>query len=137
MKLAHLFVYGTLQPKLAPPCVAHAVRQLRKVGRATAPGTLYDLGPYPAAKFDSEQPTLIHGGVYRMPRSPASVAPILHDLDEYEALDGDAAGALFVRTRLQVRLRDGRQLLCWAYQFNRPCDGGCVIPSGRYRSRTK
>ena len=37
--IRYLFVYGTLQPKLAPPCVAHAVRQLRKVGRATAPGT--------------------------------------------------------------------------------------------------
>jgi gamma-glutamylcyclotransferase (GGCT)/AIG2-like uncharacterized protein YtfP len=126
-----LFVYGTLHPKLAPPCVARAVRQLRLVGRGTARGVLYDLGAYPGAKFDDNSASVIHGAVYRLPRSVAAAAAVLRDFDGYESLDT----GLFVRLSLQVKLRNGRRVISWAYQYNRPCDTARIVAGGRYARR--
>jgi gamma-glutamylcyclotransferase (GGCT)/AIG2-like uncharacterized protein YtfP len=123
-----LFIYGTLHPRLAPPCVAGAVRMLRPAGRGTSRGVLYDLGEYPGAKFDTASESIIHGRVYRLPRSIATAAAVLHDLDAYESVDA----GLFVRQPIRVMLRNGRRLICWAYQYNRPCDGAAIVVGGRY-----
>ena len=129
-----LFVYGTLHPKLAPPCVAHAVKHLRRVGNASAPGILYDLGPYPGAVFNGGATAArIRGGVFRLPKSLSIAAQVLRDLDAYEAIDTSApAGALFVRKPITVALRNGTPLECWAYEYNRDCDGSRVIHGGRF-----
>jgi gamma-glutamylcyclotransferase (GGCT)/AIG2-like uncharacterized protein YtfP len=126
-----LFAYGTLHPKLAPPCVANAVRQLRLVGRGTARGVLYDLGEYPGAKFDAASPSLIHGLVYRLPQSLTAAAVVLGHLDEYESIES----ALFARQSHQVTLRSGRRLICWAYQYSQSVDGARVVAGGRYALR--
>ena len=45
----HLFVYGTLLSGVATPAMAALMARLQFLGSAGLPGTLYDLGPYPAA----------------------------------------------------------------------------------------
>jgi gamma-glutamylcyclotransferase (GGCT)/AIG2-like uncharacterized protein YtfP len=123
-----LFVYGTLHPKLAPPSVAAAVRRLQLVGRGNAYGVLYDLGEYPGAKFDEASSSVIHGEVYRLPRATAIATAVLRDLDKYESVDT----ALFVRKTVWVTVRSGNRLLCWAYQYNRLCEGAPIVVGGRY-----
>lgn len=45
----HLFVYGTLRADAGGPAHARLMRGVRRVGRATIAGVLYDAGRYPAA----------------------------------------------------------------------------------------
>lgn len=119
---SHLFTYGTLQPGSAPPHVAQPLARLIPVGPATVPGTLYDLGAFPAAVIDSGCAAAIHGVVFRLPDTDAPLAA----LDRYEGRD-------FRRVRCVATLSDGRQLVCWAYAYTGPLDGVPRIPSGTWR----
>jgi hypothetical protein len=50
----YLFVYGTLQPGVAPREIADAVEELKVIGNATVRGVLYDLGEFPGAVLNPE-----------------------------------------------------------------------------------
>lgn len=126
----HLFVYGTLRSSQAPPKLRELLSPLERQGRATTPGVLYDLGPYPGAVFggDSE----IVGEVLELPDD----SRVLAALDEYEGFDsGDRKGSLYLRVRQVVILADGRPLECWAYAYNGDLTAHAVIPSGDYLRR--
>ena len=117
----YLFAYGTLQPGWAPAAIRAETDRLLPVGRGVTAGTLYDLGEYPGARFDTSG--AVYGRVCELPTDPA----VLARLDLYEGVPD-----LFLRRAVTVTLEDGRELTCWAYQYNQDLTGRRPIPSGTY-----
>ncbi|MGH6867229.1 MAG: gamma-glutamylcyclotransferase family protein [Methyloceanibacter sp.] len=102
----YLFVYGTLRSESAHP-MAHRLRTGAKfVGKANAPGLLYDLGAYPAAVFSTGAKRHVIGDVFEL----APGDKLLAELDAYEGTD-----SLYARTSLEVTLEDGRTIEAWTY----------------------
>ena len=128
----YIFIYGTLQPGLAPGEVARAVEKLKPVGEGSVACILYDLGVYPGAVADSAAQSRVFGTVYELPEDTEA----LRNLDQYEGFNPDAvADSLFVREQLNVEMADGHPLRCWIYLYNLPPVGAPVIPDGRYRAK--
>lgn len=113
-RVGYVLVYGTLCA--SEP--AHARLGLRKsltyCGRRRVPGTLYDLGPYPALVLGAgEAPAEL----YRI-----DDARVLTQLDRYEGYDPRAeAASLFVRTSVRVPRHAqsaAASLTAWVYVYN-------------------
>jgi gamma-glutamylcyclotransferase (GGCT)/AIG2-like uncharacterized protein YtfP len=123
-----LFSYGTLQPRHAPAEIAATVRRLRRVGKGSVRGRLYDLGEYPGAVLSRNGP-LVVGQVFELPDDPE----ILSRLDEYEGFDpARPKGSLFLRKRCLVKLQNGKKLLCWMYTYNRAPGAAPAVGNGDY-----
>lgn len=129
----HLFVYGTLSPRHAPPEIAATVRRLRPVGRASVRGRLYDLGEYPGAVLSKNSRSLIRGEVFELPGDQST----LTSLDNYEGFEpAKPNSSLFVRRTWPVTLDDGTRLRCWIYVYNGDMKRAQPVHSGRYRRRS-
>jgi gamma-glutamylcyclotransferase (GGCT)/AIG2-like uncharacterized protein YtfP len=112
----YLFIYGTLQPGRAPAEIARAVRKLRRVANGWTWGRLYDFGEYPGAIFAAQGKSKVRGTIYEMQGG----MNLLRQLDAYEEFDErHPERSLFLRKKRMIRLDDGRQLLAWAYEYNR------------------
>ena len=131
----HLFVYGTLSPRHAPPEIAATVGRLRPVGPASVRGRLYDLGEYPGAVLSKNSRTLIHGEVFELPTD----AQTLSSLDSYEGFEpAKPSSSLFVRRAMPVVMDDGTRVRCWIYVYNGAVKDAQPVRSGRYaRRRTR
>jgi gamma-glutamylcyclotransferase (GGCT)/AIG2-like uncharacterized protein YtfP len=124
-----LFVYGTLQPGLAPAELAPAVANLVLIGEAFVNGVLYDLGGYPGAVLDASSQQRIIGAVYQVPEDPTVMA----ELDAYEEFDPAAPqSSLFLRMLHPVELATGGALQCWVYVYNRDPGTATVISGGKF-----
>ncbi len=122
----YVFFYGTLLPRLAPAEIRPAVRRLRRVGRGSVRGQLFDLGEYPGAILTRSGP-LIAGVVFELPDDPAA----LGQLDEYEGFDrAQPKSSLFVRKRRLAQLEDGRKVSVWVYAYNRPVKAARPVGGG-------
>lgn len=55
----------------------------------------------------------------------------------YEMYDpsGSQESNEYLRKRLSVTLETGKQINCWAYEYNRSRAVASIIPSGRYIPR--
>jgi gamma-glutamylcyclotransferase (GGCT)/AIG2-like uncharacterized protein YtfP len=125
----YLFVYGTLQPRLTPPRLAHLMKKMRYLGKASTPGRLYDLEAYPGAIIDPDCETKIKGEVFELPDDGVTLAA----LDTYEGFDARyPESSLFVRRKCKVGLKDGSKLLCWIYVYNWQVSSESLIRSGDY-----
>lgn len=128
----HLFVYGTLSPRHAPPEIAATVRRLRPIGSASVRGRLYDLGEYPGAVLSKTSRSLIRGEVFELPGDGGT----LTSLDMYEGFEPDKPrSSLFVRRTWPVTLDDGTRLRCWVYEYNGTTKGVQPLRNGRYSRR--
>jgi putative glutamine amidotransferase len=124
----YLFVYGTLRPGHAPASVSPLVDRCSVVGAGETRGRIYDLGHYPGCVIDPACDTVVHGCVLQVPDQQT-----LEKLDHYEGYNpSDVAGSLFLRTRCDVALDDGRTLRAEVYVYNRDVARSRLIPSGRY-----
>ena len=129
----YLFSYGTLIPHHAPAEVASTVKLLRRVGRGSVRGRLYDLGDYPGAVLSRTGP-VIAGQVFELPEDP----DVLRRLDEYEGFDpSHPQGSLFVRMKWPVTLRNGKKMSCWVYAYNRRPNRARTITGGDYSKQRK
>ena len=128
----HLFVYGTLSPRHAPPEIAATVRRLRPVGSASIRGRLYDLGEYPGAVLNKNSRSLIRGQVFELPGDQST----LTSLDDYEGFEpAKPSSSLFVRRTWPVTMDDGTRLRCWVYVYNGDMKSAQPVRSGRYLRR--
>ncbi|WP_263352232.1 gamma-glutamylcyclotransferase family protein [Acidicapsa acidisoli] len=127
---SYLFTYGTLQPGLAPDCIAHAVNKLRSIGESSIHGELYDLGEYPGAVLNPRSRHQIHGMVFLLPED----ANILRQFDDYEGFQIDSPEtSLFLRELHPVVLTaTGQTLPCWVYVYNGKPDPVRILPNGRF-----
>lgn len=130
----HLFVYGTLSPRHAPPEIAATVRRLRPLGPASVRGRLYDLGEYPGAILSKTSRSIIRGEVFELPGD----AQTLSSLDHYEGFEpGKPGSSLFVRRIWPVLMDDGTRLRCWVYVYNGDTRQAQPVRSGRYSRRRR
>ncbi len=128
----HLFVYGTLSPRHAPPEIAATVRRLRPLGPASIRGRLYDLGEYPGAVLNKNSRSVIRGQVFELPGDQST----LTSLDHYEEFDpAKPSSSLFVRRTWPVTMDDGTRLRCWVYVYNGDMKSAQPVRSGRYSRR--
>lgn len=118
----HIFVYGTLRRGSRHPMARRLSAKARHVGEGRAPGTLYDMGWYPAAMFDAGSSTQIVGDVFSLPQG----GRLLAEMDAYEE-----GGPAYERIPLDVSLIGGGQLLVWTYAVLAP-PSSRVIPGGDF-----
>jgi gamma-glutamylcyclotransferase (GGCT)/AIG2-like uncharacterized protein YtfP len=129
----YIFLYGTLLPGHAPAQIASAVGRLRRVGRGTVQGILYDLGRYPGAVL-GKTGSLIQGEVFELPDDPE----ILHRLDAFEGFDPDRPeSSEFVRREWPVILSGGKKIICWVYAYNRDPGAAPRIADGDFSKSRK
>jgi gamma-glutamylcyclotransferase (GGCT)/AIG2-like uncharacterized protein YtfP len=128
----HLFVYGTLSPRHAPPEIAATVRRLRPVGSASVRGRLYDLGEYPGAVLSEKSRTVIRGEVFELPGGRSTLTA----LDSYEGFEPSKPGtSLFLRRAWPVTMDDGKRVRCWVYIYNGTMKDALPLRNGRYSRR--
>jgi gamma-glutamylcyclotransferase (GGCT)/AIG2-like uncharacterized protein YtfP len=128
----HLFVYGTLSPRNAPPEIAATVSRLRPVGSASVRGRLYDLGEYPGAVLSEKSRTLIRGEVFELPGDRNTLTA----LDNYEGFEPTKpSSSLFLRRVWPVTMDDGKRVRCWVYIYNGTTKGAPALRNGRYSRR--
>jgi gamma-glutamylcyclotransferase (GGCT)/AIG2-like uncharacterized protein YtfP len=112
----NVFVYGTLR---SGGRASGLLRGCECLGARTLPGTLYDLGAYPALVLEGEG--RVEGEVWRCP------GELLHALDEYEGVPR----GLYRRVPVEV---EGVE--CWTYVAGpglaRILTPEWIIPSGRW-----
>jgi len=131
-----VFVYGTLRRDFGHAAHARFLAGAEFVGHATAPGRLYDLGPYPcmvaAPKEDDadagHEAATVRGEIYRL-TGPAT----LGQLDVYEGCDpaDPRAGAgEYRRVGRPATLDTGVRVEVWVYLYNR------ALPPGARRVRS-
>jgi gamma-glutamylcyclotransferase (GGCT)/AIG2-like uncharacterized protein YtfP len=129
-----LFVYGTLNPKIAPPEIRRVVQRMRPVGKALATGTLFDLGEYPGAIFHADDLTTVQGMVYRLPLRRRQA--FLRQLDDYEGVNPhEPAAGLYLRKAISVTRKNGRKLRCWAYEYLGDSRSARLIEDGIFTKR--
>jgi len=125
----YLFVYGTLLPEYAPDEISEAVDQMQVIGQGQIRGRLYDLGDYPGAILDRSSDAMISGWIFELPDDE----DIISSLDQYEGFYPDEIPrSLFIRTRTQALLLNGRELECWVYVYNGIPHPSSLISSGQY-----
>ncbi len=121
--MAHLFVYGTLQPGVESRIGARAQQWLAAasslVGPATMAGLLFDLGDYPGL-IEAADAGDVRGFVLALDDAGGT----FDWLDRYEGDDYD-------RVERTVRLADGHAVTAWVYVLKRRPDAP-LIGSGRW-----
>lgn len=107
-----LFVYGTLRVGSSHPMARRLRSGAKLIGKASAPGALYDLGYYPGATFASDVRTLVAGEVFALePRTR-----LIAELNAYEGAEIDAIGSMYGPVEIEVALDRGgnREALVYA-----------------------
>ena len=93
------------------------------------PGDLYALDNYPAACYDSNSESLVHGVVLKYPVE----STLLEKLDEYEEVGNKFESPTeFQRMRVKVMGEDCIDRMCWVYLYNRPTEQLLIIKEGKY-----
>lgn len=121
------FVYGTLKRGQSNYyLIADAVRD---AAIATIGGRLYDVGPFPALVDGGER---VYGEVLTIDLEafPRLLA-ILDDLEGYDPADPD--GSMYVRRIVTATGADMRELVAYAYYYNRAPAAFLHLPDGEWR----
>jgi gamma-glutamylcyclotransferase (GGCT)/AIG2-like uncharacterized protein YtfP len=124
----HVFFYGTLMSPFKRPGRQRVESQLSFAGRGCIRAALFDLGIYPAAVPANDDST-VRGEIYEISNAPAVLAA-LDEIEGFRASEPDRS--LYLRTRTDVVLDDGRVQPAWAYFYNAPLGRASRIASGDY-----
>lgn len=122
-----LFIYGTLLQagnEFADYLRAHSTI----ISEAKFKGRLYDLGSYPAAVYDKEANSYVHGTIVKMDR----VDEVLKHLDYYEGIG--QASCEYERVLIEVECdgSDDSSTECWVYLLKLSERGLKLIKGGNY-----
>jgi gamma-glutamylcyclotransferase (GGCT)/AIG2-like uncharacterized protein YtfP len=106
--------------------------KLAYIGRGSIRAALFDLGLYPAAVPAPDR--VVWGEVYEV-TEPDAVLPALDVIEGYTPEQPDSS--LYLRSRADVTLADGRVSQAWVYFYNAPLGRARRIPSGDYLEHIK
>jgi gamma-glutamylcyclotransferase (GGCT)/AIG2-like uncharacterized protein YtfP len=123
-----VFFYGTLMAAFRRPRGLSVDPRLTPCGRGSISGTLFDLGPYPAAIPATG--SLVKGEVHRMTHPD----DLLRVFDEFEDFNpSKPRDGRYVRLEVPVTLDDdGTVASAWVYFYNAPLRRAEPIASGDY-----
>lgn len=123
-----LFIYGTLLSESKMPMAEYVAKHTSFIQVGTMQGKLYDLGTYPGAVYDPEEPNVIKGRIVCL-HDPETAFPLL---DRYEACDLQSPKPYeFIRVEVPIETKSG-SLTCWVYLYNWDPLGMPEIESGDY-----
>ncbi|MEL6192125.1 MAG: gamma-glutamylcyclotransferase family protein [Bacteroidota bacterium] len=125
-----IFVYGTLRKGFSHPMADMLASHAQYVGAGSTFGSLFDLGPYPAAIFSEEGAYIVKGDVYRI-KSPQHLLPLLDEYEGYRA--DDLENSMYKRVLIKVYCKED-ELEVWGYTYLPPPPSKGLIPSGDYLS---
>ncbi|MDZ7683041.1 MAG: gamma-glutamylcyclotransferase family protein [Fodinibius sp.] len=95
--------------------------------RLSMPGKLYDSGSFPAAIYQKNATTIVHGNLHAIVDSSA----LFQQLDRYEGYNpGEPTDSLFVRKVISVNY-DNESAIASTYLYNHPTNKLNWIRSGR------
>lgn len=123
----HLFVYGTLLAGIPSSMGKFLRRRATLVGKATVPGTLYDLGLYPG--YVAQGNGIVTGELYRL--GEARAAETMELLDAYEGVTG-APEDEYARAKVKAKVNDGGSFAATTYVYTKDTAGKAVVPQGNY-----
>ncbi len=122
----HLFVYGTLLSDIPSSMSKFLRRRATLIGKATASGTLYDLGLYPGFVGGAGS---VKGELYRL--HDAQLPETLEMLDAYETVTG-APEDQYRRISVTATIGDGGTFTAQVYEYRGSTNGKNTIPKGDY-----
>jgi gamma-glutamylcyclotransferase (GGCT)/AIG2-like uncharacterized protein YtfP len=115
-------VYGTLRYGGPANILMDGCEYL---GQGHTGGALYNLGPYPGLKLDSEADVIVD--VYKLPLYGGK----LETLDKYEGYHPSRPDeSLYTREVVEVTIDSGEKVEAWTYVYRNACDENWRIPSG-------
>lgn len=124
-----LFVYGSLREGFRHPAYEYIRRYFEFVSPAHVPGSLYDMGDYPAA-IPATGDSRIIGELYRI-RETDEFEWAMGQLDDYEGVIVEREEPqLYRREMTDVLLPEGKVTKAWIYWFNGDVTGKQKIQSG-------
>jgi gamma-glutamylcyclotransferase (GGCT)/AIG2-like uncharacterized protein YtfP len=127
-----VFFYGTLMAGFDRRRQAGIDDKLAYIGRGSIKAALFDLGLYPAAIPAPDRD--VWGEVYAVSDAD-SVLPALDVIEGYSPEQPDSS--LYLRSRTDVMLADGRTAQAWVYFYNAPLGRAPRIASGDYLEHIK
>jgi len=107
----------------------------KRIYNAVANGELYDLGAFPAARFDERSKEVIQGEVHVF--DEAVFKTVLSFLDYLEGFTDDPKTDFYVRKVIPVTLENGREVFVQAYEFAKfsPSMKLLKVPGGLWQGR--
>jgi gamma-glutamylcyclotransferase (GGCT)/AIG2-like uncharacterized protein YtfP len=123
-----LFVYGTLRADTNTPMARLLNQQSQRIGQANMPGQIFDAGSFPAAVYDEDAQTMVHGSLHAIPNTNV----FFQHLDPYEGYNHRSpAESLFVRRQVSTVYQENL-VTSYAYLFNKSTENLTQINSGDY-----
>jgi pyruvate carboxylase len=126
-----LFIYGTLRPGTGHRMHEILARQGNFVDRAKFQGRMFLVARYPGVVESASPNDSVIGDVYRLP----TPAPLLRQLDRYEACDPANPDAPYIRVVREVTLTSGQTVGTWIYLYTRNTAVLTRIASGDFLKR--
>lgn len=123
----HLFVYGTLLSNIPSSMSKFLRRRAALVGKATAPGKLYDLGMYPGFVAGGEENVI--GELYLI--KAENEQQTMEMLDAYESVTGEPEDE-YRRVEVEAHVGGGGTFMAQTYEFIGSVAGKALIPKGNY-----
>lgn len=128
--VSHLFVYGLLQSGYE---FGRFLDDQCQREPATAPGRLYDLGPYPAWQPARAPHERVSGELLQL----SNPAEALHRTDAAEDFVGYNANSHYHRVLLRAKGDQSREVLAWCYRYARDLRFAQRVADGRWQPREK
>ena len=123
-----LFVYGSLLHTIPSQMASFLRENAHFIGEAYIKGRLYDLGAYPALRYDEEEKKEVFGHLYEIPNPPFCFMI----LDQYEGIHTDRPEEdEYRRAKCPVKVQ-GQMTEAWVYLYNFAISGKKEIKSGNY-----
>lgn len=110
--MEYVFVYGTLLAEFDHEVLNQVKPSLTFISKATAKGSLYDLGEYPG--YIETETGKVKGEIYSINK----LEKVFNVLDEYEGLNDEQPE--YIRKRTAVTLPDGTKVESWIYVYQQP-----------------
>lgn len=125
-----LFVYGSLRSGFHHPAFDYIRHYFHFVSDARVRGTLYDLGPYPAA-CPTQADRWIVGELYHA-NSEEAFDWAITQLDDYEGVHPEAGEqAWYRREKTWVQCSMNTPMVeAWIYWYNGSIEGKPIVESG-------
>jgi gamma-glutamylcyclotransferase (GGCT)/AIG2-like uncharacterized protein YtfP len=116
-----LFVYGTLRRSTGHPMHRTLADQSVLVGPATVRGELYRVEDYPGLILRTDGDDRVAGEVYEF--APERFDAAIRAFDVYEGIASwTPQPHEYHRVSTTATLEDGRDMVVWTYEFNRPVE---------------